>query len=204
MLRHGHFLDLPLPVPTQAQARQELQLNDGTMALLFFGQIKESKGLDILLEAMNLVHDPDIHLIIAGSARDVDPQDLIQTLVEPSVQNQIHLHNRYISDQERDALFKACDALVIPYRRIYNSGVLMMGLSYGKTVIASDLPANCEIIQNGVNGYLFEDGNPSDLAQNILRLKNNNQQPTYDIIIQTLEIQHSWDAMALRMKVNFL
>ena len=204
VLRHGHFLDLPLPVPTQAQARQELRVEEGTMALLFFGQIKESKGLDILLEAMNLVHDPDIHLIIAGSARDVDPQDLIQSLVEPSVQNQIHLHNRYISDQERDSLFKACDALVIPYRRIYNSGVLMMGLSYGKTVIASDLPANCEIIQNGVNGYLFEDGNPSDLAQNILRLKNNNQQPTYDIIIQTLEIQHSWDAMALRMKVNFL
>ena len=204
VLRHGHFLDLPLPVPTQAQARQELRVEEGTMALLFFGQIKESKGLDILLEAMNLVHDPDIHLIIAGSARDVDPQDLIQSLVEPSVQNQIHLHNRYISDQERDSLFKACDALVIPYRRIYNSGVLMMGLSYGKTVIASDLPANCEIVQNGVNGYLFEDGNPSDLAQNILRLKNNNQQPTYDIIIQTLEIQHSWDAMALRMKVNFL
>jgi Glycosyltransferase len=145
VLRHGHFLDLPLPVPTQAQARQELQLKDGTMALLFFGQIKESKGLDILLEAMNLVHDPDIHLIIAGSARDVDPQDMIQSLVEPSVQNQIHLHNRYISDQERDALFKACDVMIIPYRRIYNSGVLMMALSYGKTVIASDLPANCEI-----------------------------------------------------------
>jgi glycosyltransferase involved in cell wall biosynthesis len=204
VLRHGHFLDLPLPVPTQAQARQELQIKEGTMTLLFFGQIKESKGLDILLEAMNLIHDSDIHLIIAGSARDVDPQDLIQSLVEPSVQNQIHLHNRYISDQERDALFKACDVMIIPYRRIYNSGVLMMGLSYGKTVIASDLPANREIVQNGVNGYLFEDGNPSDLAQNILRLKNNNQQPTYDIIIQTLEIQHSWDAMAHRMKVNFL
>lgn len=200
VLRHGHFLDLPLPVPTQAQARQELQLKDGTMALLFFGQIKESKGLDILLEAMNLVHDPDIHLVIAGSARDVDPQDMIQTLVEPSVQNQIHLHNRYISDQERDALFKACDALVIPYRRIYNSGVLMMGLSYGKTVIASDLPANREIVQNGVNGYLFEDGNPSDLAQNILRLKNTSNRPTFGAIMNPLRAHHSWDLMAQQMK----
>ena len=200
VLRHGHFLDLPLPVPTQAQARQELQLKDGTMTLLFFGQIKESKGLDILLEAMNLVHDPDIHLVIAGSARDVDPQDMIQTLVEPSVQNQIHLHNRYISDQERDALFKACDALVIPYRRIYNSGVLMMGLSYGKTVIASDLPANREIVQNGVNGYLFEDGNPSDLAQNIIQLKNASKRPTFGAIMDPLRAHHSWDLMAQQMK----
>ena len=204
VLRHGHFLDLPLPAPTPAQARQMLQIKEGTLTLLFFGQIKESKGLDILLEAMNLVHDPDIHLMIAGSARDVDPQDLIESLVEPPFQNQIHLHHRYISDQERDAWFKACDVLVIPYRRIYNSGVLMMGLSYGKTVIASDLPANREIIQNGVNGYLFEDGNPVDLAQNILRMKKQTQQPTYEKIIKVLENQHSWSALALRMKINIL
>jgi D-inositol-3-phosphate glycosyltransferase len=200
VLRHGHFLDLPLPVPTQAQARQELQIKEGTMALLFFGQIKESKGLDILLEAMNLVHDPDIHLMIAGSARDVDPQDMIESLVEPAVQNQIHLHHRYISDQERDSLFKACDALVIPYRRIYNSGVLMMGLSYGKSVIASDLPANREIVQNGVNGYLFENGNAHDLAQNILRLKNASNIPTFEAIMNPLRAHHSWDLMAQQMK----
>jgi glycosyltransferase involved in cell wall biosynthesis len=130
----------------------------------------------------------------------VDPQDLIQSLVEPSVQNQIHLHNRYISDQERDSLFKACDVMIIPYRRIYNSGVLMMALSYGKTVIASDLPANCEIIQNGVNGNLFEDGNPSDLAQNILRLKNASNRPTFEEIMNPLRAQHSWDLMAQQMK----
>jgi len=200
VLRHGHFLDLPLPVPTQAQARQALQIKDGTTTLLFFGQIKKSKGLDILLKAMNLVHDPDIQLIIAGNARDVNPQDLIQSLVKPSVQMQIHLHNRYICDQERDSLFKACDALVIPYRRIYNSGVLMMGLSYGKTVIASDLPANREIIQNGVNGWLFEDGNPSDLAQIIIRLKNTSNNTTSNAIINPLHLAHSWNLMAQQMK----
>jgi len=200
VLRHGHFLDLPLPVPTQAQARQALQIKDGTTTLLFFGQIKASKGLDILLEAMNLVQDPDVHLVIAGSAKDVDPQERIQTLVKPSVQMQIHLHNRYVNDQERDAWFKACDILVVPYRRIYNSGVLMMGLSYGKTVIASDLPANREIIQNGFNGWLFEDGNPSDLAQIIIRLKNTSNSTIFNAIIYQLRLAHSWNLMAQQMK----
>lgn len=200
VLRHGHFLDLPAPSPSPEEARVLQGLEKNRFYLLFFGQIKESKGLDILLEAMNLVHDPDIHLVIAGSARDVDPQDLIESLVEPDVQNRIHLHHRYISDQERDSWFKACDAMILPYRRIYNSGVLMMALSYGKTVIASDLQANREIIQNGVNGYLFENGNAHDLAQNILRLKNASNRPTFEAIMNPLRTNHSWDLMAQQMK----
>ena len=200
VLSHGHFLDLPAPNPSPEEARALQGLKDNHFYLLFFGQIKESKGLDLLLEAMNLVHDPDIHLVIAGSARDLDPGDLIQWLVEPSVQNQIHLHNRYISDQERDLWFKACDAVVLPYRRIYNSGVLMMALSYGKTVLASDLPANREIIQNGVNGCLFENENAHDLAQNILHLKNTANRPTFDDILTQLNNQHSWDLMANRIE----
>jgi glycosyltransferase involved in cell wall biosynthesis len=90
--------------------------------------------------------------------------------------------------------------MILPYRRIYNSGVLMMALSYGKTVIASDLPANREIIQNGVNGYLFENGNAHDLAQNILRLKNASNRPTFEHILPLLNDQHSWDNMAKTLK----
>jgi glycosyltransferase involved in cell wall biosynthesis len=193
-------LDLPAPSPSPEEARVLQGLEKNRFYLLFFGQIKESKGLDILLEAMNLVHDPDIHLVIAGSAQDVDPQDLIESLVEPDVQIRIHLHHRYISDQERDSWFKACDAMILPYRRIYNSGVLMMALSYGKTVIASDLQANREIIQNGVNGYLFENGNAHDLAQNILRLKNASNRPNFEAIMNPLRTNHSWDLMAQQMK----
>ncbi|MFM9142969.1 MAG: glycosyltransferase, partial [Bacteroidota bacterium] len=80
------------------------------------------------------------------------------------------------------------------------SGVLIMGLSYGQTVLASDLPANREIIQNGVNGWLFEAGNPDDLALNILRLKNRAKKPTFESIIQTLKNQHSWENMALNIR----
>jgi glycosyltransferase involved in cell wall biosynthesis len=90
--------------------------------------------------------------------------------------------------------------MILPYRRIYNSGVLMMALSYGKTVIASDLQANREIILNGVNGYLFENGNAHDLAQNILRLKNASNRPTFEAIMNPLRTNHSWDLMAQQMK----
>jgi D-inositol-3-phosphate glycosyltransferase len=58
-----------------------------------------------------------------------------------------------------------CDAVVLPYRNIYQSGVLMLAMSFGKTVIASDLEPFREIIKNGVNGLLFERSNPKSLAE---------------------------------------
>ena len=200
VLKHGHFLDLPAESPTAQEARKAEGWDPGLFYILFFGQIKTSKGLDLLLQAMNRIQDPEIHLVIAGSSRDLDPQSLIRQEVDPGVRHRIHLRNRYHSDVERDSLFKACDVLVLPYRHIYNSGVLIMGLSYGQTVLASDLPANREIIQNGVNGWLFEAGNPDDLALNILRLRNQSKKPTFESIIQTLKNQHSWENMALSMR----
>jgi glycosyltransferase involved in cell wall biosynthesis len=107
---------------------------------------------------------------------------------------------RFIPDQERDLLFKACDLVVLPYRRIYNSGVLMMALSYGKTVLASDLPANREIVQNGINGYLFETGNAKSLFQNIQNLKQTGKKPTFAVVLDQLNNQHSWDLMARQIE----
>ena len=61
-------------------------------------------------------------------------------------------------------LFWAADLVVLPYKRIYQSGVLLTALSYGKAVIASDLPPFTEILEDGSNGLLFEANNAESLA----------------------------------------
>ena len=75
--------------------------------------------------------------------------------------------NRYITDEERDKLFKACVLVVLPHHRIYNSGVFMMALSYSRPVITSDLPTNRKILSHESFILLFESGQPNKLSDQI-------------------------------------
>lgn len=138
--------------------------------LLFFGQIKKVKGLDILLQAMHHIED-GLKLTVAGKERDDSIAGYKALIDDLKKKGGIEIINRHISDSERDYLFKNCDAVILPYRHIYQSGVLLMAMSYGKTVIASDLPAFKEIIIHESNGFLFQNGNIKSLASVLTQLK---------------------------------
>lgn len=137
--------------------------------LLFFGQIKKVKGLDLLLKAMKSLDDR-FKLTVAGKERDESIKDYSGLIDELKSKGSIEILNRHISDSERDFLLRNCDAVILPYRHIYQSGVLLMAMSYGKSVIASDLPAFKEIIVDGVNGILFKSGEIESLANAIRNL----------------------------------
>lgn len=146
-------------------------LESGYKTLLFFGQIKGSKGLGVLLHSIKSCPE-NFRLVIAGKTRDeswVYYADLIEEL---NIGNRIIPIIRHISDRERDALFSICDVIILPYLRIYQSGVLLMALSFPKAVIASDLPANKELIEDGSNGLLFKSGDHVDLSNKISMLLN--------------------------------
>jgi len=83
----------------------------------------------------------------------------------------VHFFIRYIENEERDLFFRAANCLVIPYRKIFQSGVLIMGMSYLLPCIASDLPANRELIEDGTSGFLFENENSASLAETMNKVK---------------------------------
>lgn len=160
IIPHGHYLDLPLPNITRDKAREMLKLEKEEFYFLFFGQIKPVKGLDVLLEAMKKLKNGK--LLVAGQPRGVAMDDIkSQTTGLP---DRILLNLGYISNQDRELYFKACNVVVVPYRKIYQSGVLLMALSYQKPVIASNLPPNLELM-NAENGWIFESENATDLAE---------------------------------------
>jgi D-inositol-3-phosphate glycosyltransferase len=163
---HGSFVNQVSATITAETARRSLGLVPNQKLMLFFGQIKKIKGLDILLQSLPLISE-DIHLIIAGKPWKDEFQTYQAIIERNALQSRIKLYIRYITDSERELFFKAADILIIPYRRIYQSGVLLMGMSYQLPVLASDIDANCELIESGVNGILFKDGDPVDLADKI-------------------------------------
>jgi glycosyltransferase involved in cell wall biosynthesis len=142
--------------------------------ILFFGFIREYKGLDVLLEAFHLFaqHHPDTTLLIVGESfyhenGDISSKDrfLANWLPEDSVRSQIVWIDRYVPNEEVSRYFAAADLLVVPYLSVTQSAPLQIAYAFDKPVIASDLPAFRECVSIGESGYLFETGKAFDLAK---------------------------------------
>lgn len=110
---------------------------------LFFGQISITKGVDKLLLAINRIalnsRDDKINIIIAGS-------DKAKLVVNEKLPEFVKKICRYINDSELNYLFSKTDFLLLPYKKIYQSGVLDTAVYFHKPVILSDVPYFCDFI----------------------------------------------------------
>jgi glycosyltransferase involved in cell wall biosynthesis len=141
--------------------------------LLFFGFIRQYKGLDVLLEAFHIFaqNHPDASLLIVGESfyrknGEATARDIFLENWPPDdpVRSQIVWVDRYVPNEEVSRYFTAADLLVVPYLSVTQSAPLQVAYAFDKPVIASDLPAFRECVSNGESGYLFETGKASDLA----------------------------------------
>ncbi len=195
IIPHGNFIDLP-GKQNRTEALNYFQLRPEKKYLLFFGMIKKSKGLETLIEAMKDV-GPDVELIIAGRERDDSFGNYKSMIDDLNLSGRIHPYVRYLTNAERGMLFSVAEAVVLPYRRVYQSGVLLMAMSLGVPVIASDLPSmRDEVGEN--NGMLFEPGSAGDLSGkiNLLISDQSKKNETIQNARAHVSKNHDWDDIA--------
>jgi glycosyltransferase involved in cell wall biosynthesis len=198
ILKHGHFHALPSPHPNREEARNLLGFDEEKTYFLFFGQIKQVKGLDLLIEAFAAANLENAVLVIAGKPWKADYEMYAEMIRQKNIQSKILGFIRFIEDDERDLFFKACDVLVLPYRKIYQSGVLLMATSYRIPVIVSNLSPNLDIIEDGKNGLVFENGNSDSLKEKIIWANHNKDeiQEFADDAWASLAKSHDWKKIA--------
>lgn len=162
---------LPDTVLTPAEAKQNLGLNDGEKTILFFGKIRPYKGIEHLLAAFELLLNNDsrkYRLIIAGEPSDRAYVHEIQRIVKRQfTQGRVILRPEFIPDDKMEIYFKGADVLVLPYKEIFQSGVLLLAYTFGLPVIATDVGSFREDIVEGTSGYLCKPGDPADMARAI-------------------------------------
>jgi len=198
VISHGNYSEFIFE--TTKDYSENFQIDLDYKYLLFFGQIKKVKGLDILLKAVPLLPNK-YRIIIAGRPQKNDFTCYENMIQELNIDSRVIKVIRFITDEERDFLFKNCHALILPYRKIFQSGVLLLSMSYGLPVIASNLAANREIIKNNENGILFEDGNYTDLANKIEILFSNNLiEKIKRNTFSTAKNQYSWSKISNEYK----
>jgi D-inositol-3-phosphate glycosyltransferase len=188
---------------TPAEARQRLEIRNETKAILFFGNITPYKGLEYLTSAFKqiLTRRDDCRLIIAGRPKNCEEYwAAIREAIQKEVQSgRVLLRAEFIPDDETEVYFKAADVLVLPYRHIYQSGVLFLGYSFGLPALAADVGSLKDEIVEGKTGSVFRAEDPAELAKAIERyfasdlytdLNRRRQE-----IREYAEEQHSWSVV---------
>jgi glycosyltransferase involved in cell wall biosynthesis len=151
-----------------------LGIRDDERTILFFGAIAPYKGLDFLVTAFQQIvaRDAKHRLIIAGRPKggcEKYLEDLQKTISRTMDRTRVIQDISYIPDQKMEFYFKAADVLVLPYREIFQSGILFLAYSYGLPVVAADVGSFRETLIEGRTGFLCRPHDPGDLAKTIER-----------------------------------
>lgn len=168
---HGINIAVRTSNMTPLQARDKIGVSDRNKVLLFFGNITPYKGLEYLLEALlKLIKaDKDYKLIIAGRIKECygywkKTQGLIKKF---RLEDYIIERIEYIPDDEVEVYFKAADLLVLPYKAIYQSGLIFLAYNFGLPIIATDVGSFRKDIVEGKTGFICKSENSEDLAGTI-------------------------------------
>jgi glycosyltransferase involved in cell wall biosynthesis len=128
--------------------------------LLFFGLIRDYKGLDVLLSALPEI--PDARLVVAG-----DPLDPVEPV---QLDGRIEWRLRFLPEDEVRELMATAAAVVLPYRRLDSSGVLATAIGYRRPVVVTDVGSLGEIVREFGAGEVVPPGDARALAEATTRL----------------------------------
>jgi glycosyltransferase involved in cell wall biosynthesis len=140
--------------------------------ILFFGNIKPYKGLDVLLRAFQALPPAtrkSSRLVIAGRPH-CDMREFQKLSLDLGIDSQVTWKLGFLEEPEVADLFRSATVAALPYREIDQSGVLMTAIAFETPIVASQLEGFQETIKNGVHGYLVPVGEVSALATALDRI----------------------------------
>lgn len=135
----------------RSEACRKLRLDENCNYLLFFGLIREYKGLDILLEAWKKVRRDGLKLIVAGEF--YENKQKYEPLLE-QLGHSVILHDSFIADEDVKYYFSAVDALVLPYKTATQSGVTQIAYNFCTPMIVTEVGGLPEIVPDDKVGYV--------------------------------------------------
>ena len=163
--------------------------------LLFFGFIRDYKGLDILLRALAdpQLDDLSLHLLVAGEFY-ADEERYRQLITDLRLKDRITLHDRYIPQSDVRYYFGAADLVVQPYRSATQSGISQLAYHFEKPMVVTKVGGLPEIVDHGQSGYVVE-VSPEAVAEAIRDYFAENRQAEFEEGVRKAKYRFSWKNM---------
>ena len=160
------------------EACKKLKIESNKINLLFFGLIRDYKGLDVFLNAISYLNvdiGNKINVIVAGECYD---KNINYKKISKNSISKIYWYEKYIPDSEVNLYFSASDYVVLPYKTASQSGIIPMAYHYNLPVIISDLDSLLDNVIVNKTGFSFKNKDYKDLSKLITNIINDNS--TYD------------------------
>ena len=173
-------------------ARNKLKLPVGDKTVLFFGLIRQYKGLDLLLEAMadTRIKAMNVKLLVAGEFYE-DKASYTNIIDKHNLKEQVVLYDAFIPNEEVKTYFSAADLLALPYKHATQSGVTQVAFHFEKPTIVTNVGGLSEIIPDKVCGYVVEP-NPTAIADAIVDYFENNREINMATAMHEEKKKYDW------------
>jgi glycosyltransferase involved in cell wall biosynthesis len=195
-----------LPHPTYSQfgprvdksaARAQLGIT-ARQVILFFGFVREYKGLDRLLAAMPLIVKqlPGLHLYVVGEFfRDF--RVCARAVEQAGLGGHVTLVDRYVTNDEVRYWFSAADFVLLPYRSATGSGIVQVAHHFALPAVVTDVGSLREVVIDGRTGLVLPDGEPTTIATAVVQMYADGRLKTFSEAIESLADKYSWEAYSI-------
>ena len=183
------------------QARQMLPYNIDEKLLLFFGFVRDYKGLKYLIQAMPILKQKieGIRLMIVG-AFGKDKDDYLELIKRCGVQDCIEVIDGYTPDNEVEKYFAACDLVVLPYESATQSGIVQIAYGFDKPVIVTNVGGLPDVVTDNQTGYVVEPQNPEKIADAVIRYFQHHMETEFVENVRKEAYRFSWDRMTEKVE----
>ena len=181
---------------TKKQARAMLHIGEEEKMLLFFGFVREYKGLKHLINAMLdiLSKTDNVKLLIVGDFGS-DREQYIKLIEDNGIRENVEIVEGYVPDKEVEKYFAACDLVTLPYESATQSGIVQIAYGFEKPVVVTNVGGLPDVVLNEKTGYVVEPCNPQALAEAVCKYFSENKEEEFTKNVKGEAYKYSWDRM---------
>jgi len=187
----------------KTEARKELGIPADGKYVLFFGFIRDYKGLDLLIDAFGdlRLQDQGVKLLVAGEFYG-DPKPYIDRINSLDISDIVLLHNDYIPDNKVNLYFSACDIVAQPYKTATQSGVTQVAFHFEKPMLVTNVGGLPEIVPDGKIGYVVEP-NAQSIADALVKFYKEEKEEAFVEGVREEKKKYGWDRMTAAVLASF-
>lgn len=190
---------------TKAEACDKLGLDPQMQYSLFFGIVRDYKGLDLLIDAWTILkadkQTEGRKLVVAGEFYS-DKEKYMRLIRENGLEDDLILHDFYIRDEDVKYYFSAADVLIQPYHSATQSGVTQIAYNFGMPMVVTDVGGLAEIVPNDVVGYVVEK-TPEAIAVAYVEMYSHGNMERFRQNVMREKERFSWNAMCDRIDETY-